>query len=166
MSLTNLLKMLSISFWIITGKFSQIKFLEVKEMRVFLRNIHGRNDWERRWVFESVDRGGKRKTAVAEPSFFKSASKNQSYFRSKFRHTCFICKSGTFEKFVDSNYSDGYSWRCTYRKCGKRLSPKTGSWFENSKLDYSEILQVTYCWAVGYPNWTASRELMWVNTQV
>ena len=71
---------------------------------------------------------------------------------------CFVCKSGNFEKCVDSNYSEGYSWRCTYRQCRKRLSARTGSWFENSKLDYGEILQVTYCWAVGYPNWTASRE--------
>ena len=71
---------------------------------------------------------------------------------------CFNCKSGTFEKYLDSNYSDEYSWRCTHRKCWKRLSPKTGSWFEYSKLDYSEILQITYCWAVGYPNWSASRE--------
>ena len=71
---------------------------------------------------------------------------------------CFYCNSGAFEKYTDKSYIDGFSWRCTNRRCRKRLSPKTGSWFENSKLDYHSILLITYCWSVGHPNWAAALE--------
>ena len=71
---------------------------------------------------------------------------------------CVNCNSGTLEQTRTNNYIDGFCWQCRNRNCRKRLSPKKGSWFENSKLDYKEILLITYCWAIGHPNWIAAHE--------
>ena len=70
---------------------------------------------------------------------------------------CQLC--GRFYKFYpDSYYTEGFSWRCSTKGCRRKISPKFGSWFENSNLSVETILKLTYMWCREYSNKLASIE--------
>ena len=50
---------------------------------------------------------------------------------------------------VRNNINDGYHWKCPRRRCGKRKSIRSGSFFANSKLPLGDILCTIYGWAIG-----------------
>lgn len=65
----------------------------------------------------------------------------------------FLCECGhNFIFAKDKAYSEGFCWRCASRKCRKKISEKSGSWFSQSKLCYSDVVKLTYFWANNYPN--------------
>jgi hypothetical protein len=61
-----------------------------------------------------------------------------------------ICKScgfGVFGLRKDSSYSsDGHVWRCSNKKCNKKVSIRKSSWFENHNLTLEKIVCITYFW--------------------
>ncbi|XP_061191636.1 uncharacterized protein LOC133199826 [Saccostrea echinata] len=61
--------------------------------------------------------------------------------------TCKSCETGKFGLRKDSSYSrDEHVWRCSNKKCHKKVSVRVGSWFENHKLTLEKILLITYFW--------------------
>ena len=47
----------------------------------------------------------------------------------------------------DASYSkDEMVWKCTNRKCNKKVSVRKGSWLEGSHLTLEQILKFTYMW--------------------
>ena len=60
---------------------------------------------------------------------------------------CNFCKAGHFGLRKDSSYSrDNYIWRCSNKKCNKKISLRRGSWFENHNLTLEQIIYITYFW--------------------
>ena len=67
----------------------------------------------------------------------------------------FNCDCGSsFQLVADSSSypSEKFCWKCSDRKCRRKFSPKSGSWFDYSKLSYEQALKVTYCWVRKYSN--------------
>lgn len=61
--------------------------------------------------------------------------------------TCVNCDNGKFGLRKDSSYSsDGFVWRCSNKSCNKKISIRTGSWFEKHKLTLEKVLLITYFW--------------------
>ena len=71
---------------------------------------------------------------------------------------CFQCFKGTFKKYKKKHQVDSFIWKCTNKRCSKSFSSRTGSWFEGAKISLKQVLILTHCWALGYPNWTAAIE--------
>lgn len=60
---------------------------------------------------------------------------------------CKFCEIGRFGFRKDSSFSrDNYVWRCSNKKCHKKVSVRKGSWFENHNLTLEQILHITYFW--------------------
>ena len=60
---------------------------------------------------------------------------------------CKFCNFGHFGLRKDTSFSrDCYVWRCSNKKCHKKVSIRKGSWFENHNLTLEQILYVTYFW--------------------
>jgi transposase-like protein len=77
-----------------------------------------------------------------------------------FNSICDICGEGSFRLVEDSSYSkDGVVWRCTNRKCNKKISIREGSWFSKSHLLLEQIVKLTYYWIYDLPGDFISREL-------
>lgn len=61
-----------------------------------------------------------------------------------------VCKSCVFVHFglrKDTCYSsDGYVWRCSNKKCHKKVSVRKGWWFANHNLTLEKIVYITYFW--------------------
>ena len=55
---------------------------------------------------------------------------------------CFDCEDGVYVLTNDTAYLEGVCWKCNVRSCRKKISVKFGSWFENSKLSYEQVLKV------------------------
>ena len=49
-----------------------------------------------------------------------------------------------------------HCWRCPGHK-GRKLWPRSGSFFEDSKLPFKKLVVILYCWANDIPNHTAVR---------
>jgi hypothetical protein len=63
-----------------------------------------------------------------------------------------ICGEGSFRLVEDSSYSkDDFVWRCTDRKCNKKISIREGSWFSKSHLLLEQIVKITYYWIYDLP---------------
>ena len=60
---------------------------------------------------------------------------------------CKFCDFGHFGLRRDTSFSrDCYVWRCSNKKCHKKVSIRRGSWFENHNLTLEQILYHTYFW--------------------
>lgn len=60
---------------------------------------------------------------------------------------CKFCEIGRFGFRKDSSFSrDNYVWRCSNKKCHKKVTVRKGSWFENHNLTLEQILHITYFW--------------------
>lgn len=60
---------------------------------------------------------------------------------------CKFCEIGRFGFRKDSSFSrDNYVWRCSNKKCHKKVSVRKGSWFENHNLTLEQILHIIYFW--------------------
>ena len=58
---------------------------------------------------------------------------------------CIKCGFGEFGLRKDSSFSsDQHVWRCSNKKCNKKVSIRKGSWFENSNLTLEKIILITY----------------------
>ena len=76
-----------------------------------------------------------------------------------FSGICECCFEGKVKLVEDKYYSkDGVVWRCTNRKCNKKVSIREGSWFSGSHL-LEQIVKLTYYWVYSLPNDHISREL-------
>ena len=51
-----------------------------------------------------------------------------------------------------------HGWRCPVHK-GRKMWPRSGSFFENSKLPMTKVVGLIWCWANDVPN---HRAIMWV----
>ena len=61
-----------------------------------------------------------------------------------------FCKNGHFGLRKDESYSrDGFCWRCSNKKCNKKVSIRAGSWFEGHNLTLEQIILITYFWVYG-----------------
>ena len=60
-----------------------------------------------------------------------------------FSGQCEHCKDGKVSLVKDEN---SYVWRCSLRKCRKRISIRHGSFFSRSHLDFSTILYLIHGW--------------------
>ena len=49
-----------------------------------------------------------------------------------------------------------HCWRCPSHK-GRKMWPRSGSIFEDSKLPFRKLVAILYCWANDIPNTTAVR---------
>ena len=59
--------------------------------------------------------------------------------------TCNFYKNGHFVLRKDESYSrDGFCWRCSNKKCKKKVSIHAGSWFEGHNLTLEQIILITY----------------------
>lgn len=77
-----------------------------------------------------------------------------------FNGLCDHCSEGSLHLVEDKSYSkDGVVWRCTNRKCNKKVSVREGSWFSGSHLLLEQIVKLTYYWVYDLPNDFISREL-------
>ena len=77
-----------------------------------------------------------------------------------FSGICECCFEGKVKLVEDKSYSkDGVVWRCTNRKCNKKVSIREGSWFSGSHLLLEQIVKLTYYWVYSLPNDHISREL-------
>nr|XP_022903262.1 uncharacterized protein LOC111415684 [Onthophagus taurus] len=52
--------------------------------------------------------------------------------------------------------SDGKQWTC--KECRKNVSIRAGSFFQNSKLKLTQILDIVYGWAREHPQYEAARD--------
>lgn len=60
---------------------------------------------------------------------------------------CKNCNHGHFGLRKDSTFSsDGFFWKCSNKKCSKKVSVRSGSWFEGHNLTLEKILCITYFW--------------------
>lgn len=77
-----------------------------------------------------------------------------------FNGLCDHCSEGSLHLVEYKSYSkDGVVWRCTNRKCNKKVSVREGSWFSWSHLLLEQIVKLTYYWVYDLPNDFISREL-------
>ena len=73
---------------------------------------------------------------------------------------CECCFEGKGKLVEDKSYSkDGVVWRCTNRKCNKKVSIREESWFSGSHLLLEQIVKLTYYWVYSLPKDHISREL-------
>ena len=57
------------------------------------------------------------------------------------------CDGGKLRLVRDASYSkDEYVWKCTNRKCNKKVSVRKGSWFEGSHMTLEQMILFTYMW--------------------
>ena len=71
------------------------------------------------------------------------------------------CACGSHFSIVkDSGFIDGECWKCANYLCRKKISIRSGSWFEQARFDqvYDKVLLLTYCWANSYSNILAAHE--------
>jgi hypothetical protein len=68
-----------------------------------------------------------------------------------FNRICDTCRKGSFRLVEDRSYSkDGVVWRCTNRKCNKKISIRKESWFSKSHYPLLEqIVKLRYYWIYG-----------------
>lgn len=60
---------------------------------------------------------------------------------------CKSCQEGRFGLRKDESFSrDGYCWRCSNKRCNKKVSIRKGSWFSKSNLTLEQIVFLTYFW--------------------
>lgn len=60
---------------------------------------------------------------------------------------CKKCNHGHFGLRKDSSFSkDNHFWKCSDKRCGKKVSIRTGSWFSGHNLTLEQILLITYFW--------------------
>ena len=60
---------------------------------------------------------------------------------------CPRCTEGRMRLVRDASYSkDEMVWKCTNRKCNKKVSVRKGSWLEGSHLTLEQILKFSYMW--------------------
>ena len=60
---------------------------------------------------------------------------------------CPRCTEAQMRLFRDASYSkDEMVWKCTNRKCSKKVSVRKGSWLGGSHLMLEEILKLSYMW--------------------
>ena len=60
---------------------------------------------------------------------------------------CDFCKIGNFGLRKDQTFSkDNSYWKCSNKKCGKKVSLRSNSWFSNSNLSLENIILITYFW--------------------
>ena len=74
---------------------------------------------------------------------------------------CSKCGVGNVA-FVKDKEKDGQPvcfWKCSSSKCRARTSPRSGSFFDKSKLTDGQILTLIYCWVNRYPEDIARREI-------
>ncbi|CAC5413131.1 unnamed protein product [Mytilus coruscus] len=61
-----------------------------------------------------------------------------------------VCKKCSHEHFglrKDSSFSnDIFYWKCSNKKCSKKVSIRNGSWFQGHNLSLEKILFITYFW--------------------
>ena len=63
---------------------------------------------------------------------------------------CPMCTEGRMRLVRDASYSkDEMVWKCTNRKCNKKVSMRKGSWLEGSHLTLEQILKFSYMWVWG-----------------
>ena len=75
---------------------------------------------------------------VTTPSYVAMATSAQD---------CPRCTEGRMRLVRDASYSkDEMVWKCTNRKCNKKVSMRKGSWLEGSHLTLEQILKFTYMW--------------------
>lgn len=62
-------------------------------------------------------------------------------------HDCPNSCGGKLRLVKDASYSkDEYVYKCTNRKCNKKVSVRKGSWFESSHMTLEQVLKFTYMW--------------------
>ncbi|XP_076106327.1 uncharacterized protein LOC143074994 [Mytilus galloprovincialis] len=60
---------------------------------------------------------------------------------------CKKCSHGHFSLRKDSSFSnDIFYWKCSNKKCNKKVSIRNGSWFQGHNLSLEKILFITYFW--------------------
>ncbi|XP_076082558.1 uncharacterized protein LOC143053655 [Mytilus galloprovincialis] len=60
---------------------------------------------------------------------------------------CKKCSHGHFGLRKDSSFSnDIFYWKCSNKKCNKKVSIRNGSWFQGHNLSLEKILFITYFW--------------------
>ncbi|CAC5405116.1 unnamed protein product [Mytilus coruscus] len=60
---------------------------------------------------------------------------------------CKKCSHGHFGLRKDSSFSnDIFYWKCSNKKCSKKVSIRNGSWFQGHNLSLEKILFITYFW--------------------
>jgi hypothetical protein len=57
-----------------------------------------------------------------------------------------ICQKGHIKLRKENALDDGYIWRCTNKKCYKKISIRHNSWFSLSRLSIPTIMKITYFW--------------------
>ena len=69
---------------------------------------------------------------------------------------CPRCTEGRMRLVRDASYSkDEMVWKCTIRKCNKKVSVRKGSWLERSHLTLEQILKFSYMWV-----WRCDQEII------
>ena len=69
---------------------------------------------------------------------------------------CASCNAQLRKKKRDS--SDGYILVCRNSSCQKSYSPRNGSWFEGTRIDFNILLMLIYCWCFEFTNKQTIRE--------
>ncbi|ELU13988.1 hypothetical protein CAPTEDRAFT_211928 [Capitella teleta] len=99
-----------------------------------------------------AEKGGKRSIGVScgeESMSYRSKKKRQGASIMTGNRDCPVCKEAMKRKKVlEERLSDGWIWRCDRKIDGKRhtkeVSIQHGSWFAESKMTFSEIMELTY----------------------